>query len=188
MIEQLDCFARVVSRYAAVGGGVLILLAALLVFFDILSRKLIGWTVGGADELSGYALAIGTAWALPYCLLRRANIRVDSLHRLLPPPARAALDVFSLAVLSAFVLLLTYRAGLLFLETVDRSARSVSPLSVPLIIPQSIWLAGLAWYSFTIVISLLRLASAMLRRDLDGVFEVAGSSATQSESESRSVM
>ena len=188
MIARLDRVARVVSRYAAIGGGVLILLAALLVFFDILARKLIGWTVGGADELSGYALAIGTAWALPYCLLRRANIRVDSLQRLLPTPVRAALDVLSLAVLSAFVLLLTYRAGLLFLETVDRNARSVSPLSTPLIIPQSIWLAGLAWYSSTIVISLLRLASALLRRDLDGVFEVAGSGATQSETDPQRVM
>ena len=89
MLAQLTRWARRISQTAAMTGGVLILLSALVVFVDVIARKLVGWTVGGADELSGYALAISTVWALPYCLLWRANIRVDSLYRLTPPSVRS---------------------------------------------------------------------------------------------------
>lgn len=188
MLARLDTYARHVSRMAAIAAGVLILLSALIVFADVLLRRFVGWTVGGADELSGYALAIGTAWALPYCLLGRMNIRVDSLYRLTPRSTRAALDVIGLMVLGAFVLLLTYRAGLVLLETVERGSRSVTPLSVPLIYPQSIWFAGLIWYAATFVLAFVQVVMAWLRGDLDTVSEIAGSGASAADISRQSVM
>lgn len=175
MILRIDSFVRRVSRYAAISGGVLILLASLLVFADVMARYFIGWTVGGADELSGYALAIGTAWALPYCLLWRANIRVDSLYRIMPTKVRVVLDVFGLSVLGAFALLLTYRAGMVLIETIEMGSISVTPLSIPLVIPQSIWVAGLCWYVCAFAIVFVRVGLALFKWDTEGVFKVAGS-------------
>ena len=40
-------------------GGALVLLAALLIGIDVLMRKFLDRSIGGADELAGYALAIG---------------------------------------------------------------------------------------------------------------------------------
>jgi TRAP-type C4-dicarboxylate transport system permease small subunit len=188
MMALLDKGARRLSRAAAITGGTLILLSALVVFADVLMRRFLGWTLGGADELSGYALAIGTAWALPYCLLWRANIRVDSLYRLAPHRLRALLDVFGLIVLGAFALLLTYRAGLVLMETIDRGSRSVTPLNVPLVIPQSIWLAGLVWYAMTLVLTFVRAVTAMLVGDHETITEIAGSGPSRTDSSQQSVM
>ncbi|MBE7419038.1 MAG: hypothetical protein HS128_15100 [Ideonella sp.] len=60
MDRPLDIALAVAQRVAqagALGGGLLILAAALLVSVDVALRKLANVTLGGADELSGYALA-----------------------------------------------------------------------------------------------------------------------------------
>ena len=54
-------------------GGSLIFLAAITVSVDVIARKLFTVSLGGADELSGYAFAIGCAWAFAFTLLNRAN-------------------------------------------------------------------------------------------------------------------
>lgn len=38
------------------------LLAAVLIGIDVVIRKFFATSIGGADELAGYALAIGTSW------------------------------------------------------------------------------------------------------------------------------
>ena len=68
-------------------GGALVLLAAVLIGIDVLMRKFLDRSIGGADELAGYSLAIGTAWGLGAALLDRAHIRIDSLYVLLPAEA-----------------------------------------------------------------------------------------------------
>lgn len=182
MLARLDEFARRLSRVAAIAAGILILLSALIVFADVLLRRFLGWTLGGADELSGYALAIGTAWALPYCLLWRVNIRVDSLYRLTPHRVRAALDILGLLILGTFAMFLTYRAGLVLIETIERGSRSVTPLNVPLVYPQTVWFAGLIWYAATFVLSIVQAGLGWLRGDLETVTRIAGSGASPAES------
>ncbi len=66
------------SRYGAWFGGALIILAAFIVGVEVLIRKVFTLSIGGADELSGFALAIGSAWAFGFALLERAHIRIDS--------------------------------------------------------------------------------------------------------------
>ncbi|PSM16395.1 TRAP transporter small permease [Nitratireductor sp. StC3] len=188
MITKLDIVMRRYSLMFAKLAGLVILGSALMVSIDVVTRSLLGWTLGGADELSGYALAIGIAWSLPYCLHRRANIRVDSFYWMLPRRGRVVLDVISMVLLGAFILLLTYRASGVVIETVARNSRSVSPLSVPLIVPQSIWLMGLVWYTFAYLVSLARLFTALLGRDLDSVFLIAGSASDHGEDGQNSVM
>ena len=76
-----------VRRFAQWGlwfGGTLVLLAALLIGVDVLMRKFFDRSIGGADELAGYSLAIGSAWGLGAALLDRAHIRIDSLYVLFP--------------------------------------------------------------------------------------------------------
>ncbi|MDP3241857.1 MAG: TRAP transporter small permease subunit, partial [Reyranella sp.] len=69
-----------VRRFAQWGlwfGGALVLLAAVLIGIDVLMRKFLALSIGGADELAGYSLAIGTTWGLGAALLDRAHIRID---------------------------------------------------------------------------------------------------------------
>ena len=78
------------------------LLAAVLIGIDVLMRKFLDRSIGGADELAGYALAIGTAWGLGAALLDRAHIRIDSLYVLFPQKLRLALDIVALVLFIGF--------------------------------------------------------------------------------------
>ena len=181
MFDRLIILLTRISRFGALGGAILILLSAFMVTVDVLARRFFDWNVGGADELSGYALAIATAWALPYCLLWRANVRVDALYKLFGSRIRACLDILGLVVLSSFITLLTYRGGLVLLETVEMSARAVTPLRTPLVIPQTIWVCGLSLYLFTLTVVLLRGGLALFKGDFAKVDELAGTSNRSAE-------
>jgi TRAP-type mannitol/chloroaromatic compound transport system permease small subunit len=87
MRQHLDAalgIAQRLARAGALGGGLLILAAALLVSVDVILRKLANTTLGGADELSGYALAIGSTWSFAFVLLARGHVRIDALYQHLP--------------------------------------------------------------------------------------------------------
>ena len=73
-----------------------------LIGIDVLMRKFLDRSIGGADELAGYALAIGTAWGLGAALLDRAHIRIDSLYVLFPQLLRLALDLAGLVLFVGF--------------------------------------------------------------------------------------
>ena len=100
------------------------MLSAIMVTLDVLSRKLIGFTISGSDEISGYVFAAGTAWAYSYCLLTRSNIRIDALYNLLPVPVRAVLDVLGLALLLFFMAYLTDKAIDVFVTCTSRQSPS----------------------------------------------------------------
>src|SRR5258705_1917647 len=88
-------------------GGALVLLAAVLIGIDVLMRKFLDRSIGGADELAGYSLAIGTAWGLAAALLDRAHIRIDSLYVFFPQQIRLAPDARALGLLGRFFALVS---------------------------------------------------------------------------------
>lgn len=177
MLRFLDAWislARRIARPAARAGGLLLLAAAVLVAADVVLRGAFLITLGGADELSGYAFAIATTWGLALVLLDRANVRVDALYVRLPAWLRALLDVVALAALSGFVALLAHRAGLVLEDTIAFGSRATTPLATPLVIPQSLWLAGFALYLFAAVPLTLRAAIALAAGDVAAVQRLAG--------------
>ena len=62
--NELIAFAQRLTRFGLWFGGALILAAAVLIGVDVTLRKFFNASIGGADELAGYALALGTAWSL----------------------------------------------------------------------------------------------------------------------------
>ena len=82
-MDRLLRMAHGVARGGAWFGGALILAAAVLVAADVVIRNLFVVSVGGSDELAGYALAVGSAWALAFALLERAHVRIDVLYRIM---------------------------------------------------------------------------------------------------------
>jgi len=124
-------------------GGALILLAAVLIGIDVLMRKFLTASIGGADELAGYALAIGTAWGLGAALIDRAHIRIDSLYVLFPRRLRLLLDLAALVLFVAFFALMTWHGLGVVSQSWTSGSRSQSALETPTVIPQALWIAGL---------------------------------------------
>ena len=152
--------ARRVAHWGLWFGGVLILLAAILIGVDVVMRKFFSASVGGADELAGYALALGTAWALAATLIERAHIRIDSVYILLPRRLRFALDVVGLVLLIALFGLIAWHGWSVVAQSWVAGSRSQSALQTPTVIPQFIWLLGLI--VFVAIGSLLLLRAVVL--------------------------
>lgn len=175
-----------VRRFAQWGlwfGGALILLAAVLIGVDVLMRKFLARSIGGADELAGYALAIGTAWGLAAALVDRAHIRIDSLYVLFPQKFRLALDIIAVALLIAFFALMTWHGWGVVQESWTSGSRSQSALETPTVIPQFLWIAGLAAF---VVVGVLLLASAfamMAKGDLRGTARIVSTRSAEEEVE-----
>ena len=161
--NELIAFAQRLTRFGPWFGGALILAAAVLIGVDVTLRKFFNASIGGADELAGYALALGTAWSLGAALLDRAHIRIDSLYVLLPRWLRLSLDFAGLALFIAFFGLIAWHGWSVVQRSWMSGSRSQSALATPTVIPQSLWLLGLALF-FVVGLALLAHAAILIAR------------------------
>ena len=180
-LDPALALADLVGLRAVWVGGALLLASAVLVSVDVIVRKVFVLSLGGADELSGYAFAIGVAWAFPFALLRRANVRIDALYQHLPARACAFLDIVALAALAVFVTVLTRYAWEVAAASWKLGALSNSALKMPLWIPQGLWFAGLALFFVTTALLTLRAALALAAGDLATVRRLAGARTIEEE-------
>lgn len=160
--EPTRCIAFVehAARAAAVLGGALILLMALLVLASVIGRELLARPVPGDFEIVGFGMAISAFLCLPWCQLTRGHLVVDFFLARAPAGVRAALDATAALILAMLALLLGWRMAEGMLD-----AFRYRDISVILGLPY--WWA----YPFA-VISLLLLAATCLvtaRRVREGV-------------------
>ncbi len=180
---RLQAIAEGISRVGAIIGGAMLLIASLVICVDITLRYTISKTLGGADELSGYALAISSAWGFSAALLTRSHIRIDTLYVLVRTRVRAALDLLSLVTFASFIALITWHAWGVVRQSWDSGSRSLSELETPVIIPQALWFAGLVFFVLVALLLLARSLHAVLTGDLPKLFELIGSKSAVAEAE-----
>lgn len=156
---------RSFSRVLVWIGGSLIILSALLVTVEVLLRKFLNISIGGADELSGYALGIATSFGMAYALFERAHIRVDALYNLFPDWLKMVANLIGLTLLGGFVAMICYTSWGLVADTLKHGSHSITPMRTPLSLPQIPWLAG--WLFFCLCCFMLLIASiiALIRGD-----------------------
>jgi TRAP-type C4-dicarboxylate transport system permease small subunit len=164
-------------------GGALILLAALLIGVDVVLRKFFDASIGGADELAGYALAIGTAWGLGAALVDRAHIRIDSLYVHFPLPLRLALDVAGLLLLLGFFALVAWHGFGVVEQSWMSGSRSQSAIETPTVIPQFVWIVGLAGFLAVGVVLLAHALALVARGDLNGAARLISTRSAEEEVE-----
>ena len=174
---------RRLSQWGLWFGGALVLLAAVLIGIDVILRVGFNRSIGGADELSGYALAIGTVWSLGAALLDRAHIRIDSLYMFFPTPLRLALDLFGLVLFIAFFALVTWHGLGVLQQSVQVGSRSQSALETPLFIPQTLWIAGLVAFLLTGLVLLTHALRLALRGDASAMAKAIGTKSAEEEVE-----
>lgn len=182
-LERLTRLARVLSRWAVWVGGALTLASVLLITFEVVSRRLFGFSLGGADELSGYAFAISITWAFAFTVLERANVRIDVLYQHLPVRVTAFLDWLSLVALGVFAVFLSYYGTLVALTSWEQNSAANTPLATPLWIPQFLWAGGLVWFVIVLLLMLLRSSAALVTGDLELVKALAGMKTAAEEAE-----
>ncbi|HET9822180.1 MAG TPA: TRAP transporter small permease [Burkholderiaceae bacterium] len=137
---------RIENLLATVFGGIFLALSV-VVTVETVSRKLFNVSLQGADELGGYALAVGSTIAFSLALMGRNHIRVDVFHEKFPRAMQAALNwlsIVALALLGAFIAWVAFKV---IGDTLQYRSTAQTPWATPLIWPQSVWYAGLVVFA-----------------------------------------
>lgn len=172
---------RAVSRFVLLAGGFLIVIAAGLIVIEIVMRQVFSHSLGGVDELAGFALAVGSAWSFGAVLLDKAHVRIDTVYAWFGEKGRALLDIASLAGTVVFMSTLVYFAAEVLITSLRFGASSQSSLAIPKAVPQALWLAGLGWFLLVAVVLLACCLMALVRGDWKQIGKLAGAPDIQQE-------
>ncbi|WP_419908206.1 TRAP transporter small permease subunit [Hoeflea sp.] len=151
-----DSAIQASARISARLGGLTILVSAVLVTLEVISRNLgLGFRFH-AFELTNFGFAAAVAFGFSYALAQRAHIRIDILYQQLPVSLRAFLDCLSLLTLFLLAAGMSYYAWGVVAQSAKLGARPNSTLDIPLAVPQAIWASGLTWFMLIALALLLR--------------------------------
>ena len=172
MNNALQLLQRLNTGVAVLAGG-LLLLSVLVTIVDIVSRQL-GHSLGGTDELSGYAMAIATSWGMSYTLTSLAHVRIDIVRARCEAPLRSLFDAIALLSLSTTALVIAYRVWPVVEKSLKNNSTANTTLETPLWIPQSMWMAGWVWFAISGVLLTLALFESAIRKDHESINRAVG--------------
>lgn len=132
-----------IERWLGTLFGLIFIGLSLVVAVETVMRKVFNVSLQGADELGGYALAVGATIAFSMALLGRNHIRVDVLYSLFPAPLKTFLNWLSALSVAAFAGLLAWLAWFVIQDSRSYQSVSQTPWATPLVYPQTAWLVGL---------------------------------------------
>ncbi len=145
--SKLSSMKHRIETILATVFGAIFLTLSVVVSVETISRKLFNFSLQGADELGGYALAFGSTIAFSLALMGRNHIRVDVFHELLPRRLQAFLNWFSTVSLAALAVFIAWVAFKVIVDTMDYGSTAPTPWATPLIYPQALWYAGLVVFA-----------------------------------------
>lgn len=143
-------------RVAGIVFGAIMIALSLVVTVETIVRKLFSISLGGVDELSGYAIAIGAPLAFAVAAVEQSHIRINLLYMKLPRLAQALLNAvaaLSLCILAVFFFIFTIDT---VQDTMAYKAIAQTPWATPLIYPQAVWLVAQAFFAVIAVLVAVR--------------------------------
>ncbi|MBX6329478.1 MAG: TRAP transporter small permease [Pseudolabrys sp.] len=136
--------------------GIVFLFLSFFISAEAIARKLFNTSLQGADELGGYALAVGSTLGFTLAVIGRNHIRVDVLHELLPHGLQALLNWLSSLMLGALALLIVIICLAVVKDSIAYGSTAPTPWATPLVWPQSVWYAGMVGFAVCAVGHALR--------------------------------
>lgn len=155
---------RRLNRLIAYLVGVLLMSCVVFVLADIVLRQL-GSSLGGTDEISGYVMAIATAWGMGFTLIELGHVRIDILRSRAPAPGRALFDLVAMLALAGTVTLIAIRGWPVLSRSLANSSRANTPLETPLALVQAPWLAGWVWFAIVAWLTFIAALLLILKKD-----------------------
>lgn len=160
IIERL----RVLNKGVAILVGLGLLGCAGFVLLDIILRQ-VSTSLGGTEEIAGYAMALATSWGMSYTLLELGHVRIDLLRSRTGSFGRALFDLFSMVVMSGVIVTIAIRAWPVVERSLTNGSRANTPLETPLAWVQLPWFAGWVWFAvMSCMVTLAALSLVVKRR------------------------
>jgi TRAP-type C4-dicarboxylate transport system permease small subunit len=154
---------RRLNRGVAVLVGFGLLACAAFVLLDIIMRQ-IGTSLGGTEEIAGYAMALATSWGMSFTLLELGHVRIDLLRTKTGTFVRALFDVFSMVVMTGVIVMIAVHSWPVVARSITNSSRANTPLETPLALVQLPWFAGWVWFAAMSTLVTLAALSLVLKR------------------------
>jgi TRAP-type C4-dicarboxylate transport system permease small subunit len=165
-----------ISRILAwVAGAVILFGCAGLITIDVVTRYFFKRGMVESFEISGYALAACIGLGMAFTVTSKANIRVDILLDALPDKVRVACDILASLSLTIIAVTLAWFAFGTLKASWAMSAKSVSSLQMPMILPQGVWWVGLFWFACMAVLIPVQAIARLVQRDRKGFDGLIGS-------------
>lgn len=127
--------------------GFIFLGLSFFVAAEAIARKLFNISLQGADELGGYALAIGSAAGFALAVAGRNHIRVDIVHEKFPRWLQALMNWVASVAIAALALLFVTICFRVLTESMSYGSTAQTPWATPMILPQGIWYAGMVLFA-----------------------------------------
>lgn len=172
-MKRLISWLARINEWLAVAAGILLLVSVAVTLFDIIARPF-QKSLGGTDELSGYAMAIATSWGISYALTSMAHVRIDLLRARCASRGQALFDAVAILSLAGVAAIIAYRVWPVLAKTIKFNSTANTTLETPLWIPQSLWLAGWMWFAVSSIILAISVLIYVASGQFDEVNEVAG--------------
>ena len=143
ILDFLRWFNRGIAL--AIGAGLLVCVGYVLL--EITLRRF-GSSLGGTTEITGYVMAVATAWGMGFALMELAHVRIEILRTRLARWGRVMLDLVAMIAMAGTVVLIAFRTWPVLARSIANDSRANTVLETPLWIPQSLWFAGWVWFAF----------------------------------------
>lgn len=136
-----------VARWAAIACGWAVLIYSFAVSYEILGRKLFGFSFQGIDDIGGYVLAVTSAIGASFTMAMRGHTRVDVFLVHMSPRWQRVVNTAAMLTMAVFACYATWRGLEVLAESIEFQSVATNPLQTPLWQPQGLWLAGLALFA-----------------------------------------
>lgn len=145
----------VLDSAMGIAGGGLFFVIAWYIVFDVIGRNYTGFYSGATEDVSGYALAVGSTWAMAFTLRRKAHVTIDVLTARLPMRVQRLLELLAFAVMLLFATLLAHFAWKLAISSWADDVHSVGIVATPLVVPQGLMATGFTVLALEVLLLLI---------------------------------
>ena len=172
-----------IAQLAGVTFGAIMIALSFAIAAETILRKFFSLSLGGVDELGGYAVAVVAPLAFLVTASEQAHIRINVLHGKLPLRARAILNVAAAVSFSLLALFLLYFTLKTVQDTLAYRSIAQTPWATPLIYPQSIWLVAMTTFTIGTLVIAARATLLAFRGDWKTLDRSYGPGSPQDELE-----
>lgn len=149
--------AAAISRLGGALSSLLILAILIITAVSVFNRYFLGRPLMGVDEATGFLVVAIVMFGAAEALRRGDHIRIDLLFDRVGPKSRWWLELWSLASVIAFAVLLLVTSWHTVVFSRQFGAYSTGYLSLPMWIPQSTMVAGAVLLGLAALAAMLRL-------------------------------
>ena len=158
-MTRFEHIERVISKIVTVSkyfGGGLVILMALLIFVEAVSRYVFNWALMLSDELAGYMLVAMVYIGSAYTWRQRAHVRITFLTSRLSPKAENWMRMISMSVVFIFLITLLWSTYTFLIMSFKYQMHSSSWLRLPLQIPHLTLMIGFSLFTIVVIIDITR--------------------------------